>query len=1699
MKKGSKSETTANLRQKAEDLLKKKLSKSGSLPSEAETKKLIHELEIHQIELELQNEELALAKEQVLKAATEKYAELYNFAPAGIFTLSQKGEIIDINLYGSQMLGRESLHLKNSIFNFFVSDDTKPIFNLFLNKIFKNKTEESCQVILSESVNPPMYLQLTGLTTKNGEQCLVTAVDISKLKRIEDALAESETKYRTMVTQSPDGFFIADLMGNFLSVNKSMCDVLKYSEEEFLSMKILDIVVEQNQPHHKLRLEAMLNGESTNEDSEYEIIGKDGTIHFVEVRSSLITRGKEPIGFQGIAHEITKRKRAEKVLRESEEKYRNIFENIQDVYYETTIDGIILEVSPSIRFMSRGQFKRGDVIGKSMYDFYTNTLERQVLISTLKEQGSVIDFEVMLKTPNGLQIPCSISSKLHLDDSGKPLKIIGNLHDITKRNQTEKALIASETRYRRLFESAKDGILILDAETGKIMDVNPFLVETLGYSHEQFIEKTIWEIGFFKDIIANHDKFLELQQQEYVRYDNLPLETAAGRKINVEFVSNVYLVDKKKVIQCNIRDTTERKRIENALIISETHLRMLVQTIPDLIWTKDAGGIFLSCNAMFERFFGANENAIIGKTDYDFVDRELADFFRENDRKAMAAGKPTSNEEWITFADDGHRAYLETIKAPMYDAQNRLIGVLGIGRDITDRKKAIDELKDKNTFIQTVLDNLPIGVALNSIDSGTALFVNKKFEEIYGWPKDEMNDITSFFEKVYPNKKYREEILARVVKDIQSGDASRMHWEDCIITHEDGSTHIINAVNIPLFDQNTMVSTVVDITERKHVEEALQESLERYKKLTLISPVGIFHTDENGVTTFVNPVWCQISGLSFEDALGDGWLNAVHPDDKKKLAEGWNEATQNQKASLSYYRFVRPDRSIAWVMGQTILETNAEGKTIGYIGTITDITERKHAEDTLKDNNIFLQTLLNAIPAPVFYKDLEGRFIGFNKAFELFFGKTAQELAGKTVFDISPQELAEIYHAKDMELFQHPGTQIYDSQLSDKQGIIHDVVYHKASIMDSNDHVNGLVGVILDISERKQAEKVLNDLIDKNPMSIQIMDKHGFTLKINTAYSSLFGAIPPPNFSVLADLQNKGFSEYILLAKKGEVVNFPDIYYNVHDVYTELPDKPVWVRAVLFSLTDPNSIIERFVFMHEDITERKRAEKEITMLAQSLKSINECVSVTDLEDKILFVNESFLKTYGYEAYELIGKNISIVNSQRNVNELINKILPTTIHNEWHGELLNKRKDGTEFPIYLSTATIKDNENNILGLIGVATDITERKRTEKELIEAKDKAEENDRLKTAFLQNISHEIRTPMNAIIGFSELVEMGINDPEKVKDYTKIIRQRSNDLLGIINDLLDIARIESDQLSIKYNQVDLNLLFEDIRSLYAEHKLQIEKSSINLIVKGIPANLNSIVSTDIGKLKQIFSNLIHNAFKFTNEGKIEFGFHSISNNNITFFVSDTGPGIAENIKDLIFERFRKSANESIYVQDGMGLGLAIVKGLLKLFNGEICIESEPNEGSTFFFTIPYIPITVNNAIKTPTNNQEYDWSKFTLLIVEDDKFNIAYFTELFGTTGINLLIGETGRHAISLFTKNQNIDLVLMDIKLPDMSGYEVTMEFKKIRPEIPIIAQTAYAAETDKQKALDAGCDDFITKPIKRNSFLELINGYLITKSKN
>ncbi len=383
------------------------------------------------------------------------------------------------------------------------------------------------------------------------------------------------------------------------------------------------------------------------------------------------------------------------------------------------------------------------------------------------------------------------------------------------------------------------------------------------------------------------------------------------------------------------------------------------------------------------------------------------------------------------------------------------------------------------------------------------------------------------------------------------------------------------------------------------------------------------------------------------------------------------------------------------------------------------------------------------------------------------------------------------------------------------------------------------------------------------------------------------------------------------------------------------------------------------------------------------------------------------------------------------------------------------------------------------------------RQNKELLTAKEKAEESDRLKTAFLQNISHEIRTPINAIMGFSGLLNENFGNQEKLEKFTGIIKQRSADLLDIINDILEISKIESGQLTLIIDACNVPALFSDLELYFNEYQKRTIKKQVGLKFKAqSPANL--VIRTDEVKLKQILINLISNAYKFTDSGEIEVGCF-LNEEMIVFYVSDTGIGISVKDQTKIFDRFYQVHQVENRINEGTGLGLSIVKGLVELLGGELWLKSKPSEGSTFFFSIPYEASDSSGTVYDDIESgEDFGLPNKSVLIVEDNIFSLEYLNEILSDTGITVLSAINGHEAIHI-SRTLPVDLILLDIRLPDMDGYAVMNEIRQSKPQMKFIAQTAYAGLDEKQKALDYGCTDFITKPISRELLLKVLSSHL------
>jgi PAS domain S-box-containing protein len=570
-------------------------------------------------------------------------------------------------------------------------------------------------------------------------------------------------------------------------------------------------------------------------------------------------------------------------------------------------------------------------------------------------------------------------------------------------------------------------------------------------------------------------------------------------------------------------------------------------------------------------------------------------------------------------------------------------------------------------------------------------------------------------------------------------------------------------------------------------------------------------------------------------------------------------------------------------------------------------------------------------------------------------------------------------------------------------------------------------------------------------------------------------------------------SDALLFAKN----NFPQIPFVF---ISGTMGEDVAIESLLNGATDYvlKNKIERLVpavyraFNEADVKKAQvKAEKELHKLSLAVEQSPNSVIITNMEGIIEYANQATLRLTGYSSHELIGKNPRIFSSGEK-SEYEYKALWKTIGSgkEWKGEFHNRKKNGE---LYWESATISpifDDIGNTIHYLAIKQDVTDSKLLNLELIAAKEKAEESDHLKTAFLHNITHEIRTPMNAIVGFSSLLK----DPDLTQDqydhFSDLIIQSSDQLLSIITDIVSIATIEAGQEKIAKNNCNINALGALINR---QCSFKAKDKNIDLSFSSHLADDDANIITDETKLTQILNNLVYNGIKFTSRGHIKFGY-TLNNKQLEFFVEDTGIGIPTEMHEEIFKRFRQVESTNTRKYGGSGLGLSISRAYVELLGGKLWVESALGKGSVFRFTLPFRQVSadVSQTKITASAPVFRNVNHKILLVAEDEDSNFVLLTYLLSGLNLTILRANNGAEAVEICHSN-DIDLVLMDIKMPVMDGYEATKQILRFKTGLSVIAQTAYSTEADRNKAIACGCCDFISKPIKKDLLISLIFKHL------
>jgi PAS domain S-box-containing protein len=879
--------------------------------------------------------------------------------------------------------------------------------------------------------------------------------------------------------------------------------------------------------------------------------------------------------------------------------------------------------------------------------------------------------------------------------------------ELKKRQETMDALKKSEELFKHIFESANVGKSITMPDGS--LNVNQAFCDMLGYTRDEMIDKKWQDLTYTEDIALTQKEIEPLikGEKDQVRF-NKRYQHKNGNMVWTN-LSAVIVRDSAGIPQhfvTTVIDITEQIKAQKALEESEKNTRTLIDGLPESALLIKPDGTIITINTTVTSRINKKVEEITGTNIYQYFEPEVARLRQEYAQQAIRTKKPVHFEDYRIGRNMDNRIH------PVLDDQGNVQCLAIIGIDITDRiaseNKIIEneqhlrvrnqELQQKNEFIQTILDQLPIGLALNNIDEGAAIYMNHKFEEIYGWNATEIKAIPNFFERVYPDVQYRQEVMTRIISDIQSGDTSRMHWENIHITRKDGSKGTVNAVNIPLYDQNTMVSTVMDITQLKRAEEMLTETNELLSKFIQHSPIYAF-------------------------------IKEVSPH------------------------------------------------------------------------------LSRVIMASDNYHDM----IGIN----------GSQMIGKTMQELFPPDLAKNMTADDWKVV--------------KEG--------KEIVVE--EHFN---------------------------------ERHYTTIK----------------FPI----------------KQGK-------------------------RNLLAGYTI-------------DITERIQREERLRILSRAMEQSPDSILITNTKGEIEFVNPALIHLSGYSFDELFGMNPRIFSSGETSQDeyalLWNTILDGKI---WEGEFHNRKKNGELFWEAATITPIFDQHDHITHFLAIRKDITEQKRMTTNLIEAKEKAEESDRLKSAFLANMSHEIRTPMNSIMGFASLLPEE-ESRELMCEYASIIVKNSEQLVSLIDNIVLYSKLQTGIYAFRPIPFEAHRLMYDIQQSFNLPSFQ---KNVKLIYE-CHIDANTTIHSDYDKLRQILTNLITNAFKYTNQGEIKVGC-ILLDHHFQFSIKDTGIGIPARDLDHIFDRFYRGSNVNEAVTRGTGLGLSIVKELVQLLGGQIWVESETEKGSTFYFTIP--------------------------------------------------------------------------------------------------------------------------------------------------
>jgi PAS domain S-box-containing protein len=1272
-------------------------------------------------------------------------------------------------------------------------------------------------------------------------------------------------------------------------------------------------------------------------------------------------------------------------------------------------------------------------------------------------------------------------------ENEQAVKLYGVMFDITERKRAEQAVHESEENLHTFFNTIDDLLFVLDEE-GNITKINDTVVNRLGYSENELIGQNVL-------VVHPKEKWHQVTQtiQNMLagkeEYCPIPLITKDGKYLPVETYVQCGKWSGKDVLFGVCKDIS-------AIKISEEKFAAAFQMSPSLMAISTLeDGCFLDVNNSFSKILGYEKEEVIGKTSTElgFITKE----YRDELKQRIKTEGFIHDVEMSVQSKKGHLRYgLFSIEFIELQNQKCLLSVMS---DITERKQAEEAVQKERDKLISILNAMPNGIYI----------VNKQYDIEYTNPAviKEFGSIDG--QKCYSYFHERENVCPWCKNEqVFAGESVRWEWYsfknnkyydlfDTPIQNADGSTSKFEIFH--------------DITKRKQAEEASR----RFRAALDNSADAIFIIDRQTMKFVdMNKMACESVGYSHDELLSMGPQDIKPYFTKTRLAAKFDKIIHSQHQGIVETIHQRKDGTEFPV--EILLQSLKFNDGYLLISSVRDITERKQMENILKESEIKYRDLVETSNDLIWKFDVNGVFTFLNASWENQLGYTPEEMLGKPFSNFQPPEQAAKDIVKVKEILT-TGIELvnYDSIVLSKSGQVLNLLVNARVQRDLAGNICGVQGTASDITERKQAEENLKTSERKWQFALEgsqdgIWDWNVVTNEVyfSSMWKKMLGFADDEINGDLKEwdkLIHPDDKEQAYIDVNNHLAGETEYYHNEQRLLCK-DGTYKWIldRGKVIEFTKEGKPL-RFVGTHSDISDRKQMEETLKASEERFRSLVESTSdwIWEIDDQgnFTYASPRIKDILGYTPDEIVGKmtgfDLMPPEEAQKIQAKYESYVSTTMPFE-HMVNVNIHKNGEQVIMESSGRPFFDESGKFLGYRGIDRDITERKKMEEHLCQAKESAEAANRAKSEFLANMSHEIRTPMNAVIGFSDILASKITD-KKHKSYLNSIQTGGKTLLTLINDILDLSKIEAGRLDIQYEPVNPQQIFTELQQIFS---LKIAEKHLELIME-VDETLPLALFLDETRLRQVLLNLIGNAIKFTDSGYIKLCANKIytgddhSKVNLIMAVEDSGIGVPADQQTLIFESFKQQEGQSNRKYGGTGLGLAITKRLVEMMNGHIFVESSPGKGSRFEIVLHEVKVAATQSTAMQDNTfdpNQITFEKVCVLVVDDIESNRDLIKEYLSQVNLEVIYAENGQQAL-LFVEEYHPALILMDIRMPEMDGYEATKRLKNnpITANIPVIALTASVALDEKAKIETRGFDGYLSKPVNISDLLGELSHYL------